>query len=571
MDNNIEVYKSIFKDRTSMMTFIRDNRIENILHFFAKTFNMNEEVLKCFSMEGNFRDGKPATYYSCLAELRENIELYDKAYETLFDERSKSVFLMVSAYRLFPNSAFLESSCEEESSSLSGNERIEDEPVRYIIENRENISKEDTSFEFTVNKTVTDLWEVPLILNKIAPEKRICIREYKENNLKKTIIYFLPKKIKKKNALKTAVTIMPHLRYWSNIELIKDCGLIPYLLYKDHGMTTAMVGFPEDMTGYSNKKHIEGMNLVPLETGNGEVKLEYLNKNAKNIDLLILRGGYPICVKMAKFYKKLNPEGLIYCGLDANSYWMDKINWCDPDYKWFIENTDIMATSCTAMAEHLTEKWHRKIDIVLNGYYDFYNINLSDCRFEDKENVIFTAARLGTAQKLTDVLLLGFAYIAKALPEWKLRLAGDVEESFKPFIQRYFELYPHLKDRVTFLGRIDDREVLAGEFKKAKIFALPSSLEGGTPNVIAEALFSGCAIAVSDIDAYEDCIDGGRCGKVSKIEDVNDFAKSLVKLCADPELKKMSDRAKEYAHERFDMRKIVDGLYARLDNMREKP
>ena len=150
-----------------------------------------------------------------------------------------------------------------------------------------------------------------------------------------------------------------------------------------------------------------------------------------------------------------------------------------------------------------------------------------------------------------------------------MRLAGDIDGSFKPFIDKYFETYPLLKERVTFLGRIDERKKLAEEYKRAKIFALPSSVEGGAPNVIAEALFSGCVIAVSDIDAYEDCIDGGKCGKVSKTGDAKDFARSLVELCYAPNLREMSESAKEYAKEKFDMKKIVDEVYAKVIDIRE--
>ena len=34
----------------------------------------------------------------------------------------------------------------------------------------------------------------------------------------------------------------PYERPWSNVELVKDCGLIPYLLYKNHGCDASMVG-----------------------------------------------------------------------------------------------------------------------------------------------------------------------------------------------------------------------------------------------------------------------------------------------------------------------------------------
>ena len=117
---------------------------------------------------------------------------------------------------------------------------------------------------------------------------------------------------------------------------------------------------------------------------------------------------------------------------------------------------------------------------------------------------------------------------------------------------------------------ITDRIALSKEYDKAKIFALTSSTEGGTPNVIAEALWSGCVMAVTRFDAWEDCIDEGRCGMASPVGDVEAYANSLLTLCKDPDLRQKSARAKEYAGERFDMRKNVDHLYDLLVERRNK-
>ena len=49
--------------------------------------------------------------------------------------------------------------------------------------------------------------------------------------------------VKEPPARRTRVVAMaPYERGWSNVELVKDCGLIPYLLYKNHGCDVTMVG-----------------------------------------------------------------------------------------------------------------------------------------------------------------------------------------------------------------------------------------------------------------------------------------------------------------------------------------
>ncbi len=459
-----------------------------------------------------------------------------------------------------------------------------DEPVTFIkmdlegfeipaiIGAKNHILNDQPKLAISLHHIVSDMWEIPRLIDSICPDHRFYIRHYEKERNSETVLYAIPpcKIIHKDNKLKTAVTIMPYERPWSNVELVKDCGLIPYLLNKEHDMDVMMVGTSGNDGDYPYAGLVDGLKLKALSDNKIETKLQYLADHAKDIDLLILRGGYTGCISMASVYKEYNPGGLIYCGLDSNSIWMDGIAWYDPYYSNFLDKCDILATSCTAMADYLRAKWHRDIKVITNGYIDLDGASKGSCSFEEKDNIIFTAGRLGTNQKSTEILLLAYALIADRIPGWKLRLAGKVEESFKPFVERFFEKNPHLTGRVEFIGMITDRIALSKEYDNAKIFALTSSVEGGTPNVVAEALWSGCAMAVTRFDAWEDCIDEGRCGLASPVGDVEMYADNLLSLCRDPELRQKSERAKEYAGERFDMRKNVDYLYGLLVERRNE-
>ena len=105
----------------------------------------------------------------------------------------------------------------------------------------------------------------------------------------------IPPEKKKRNALKTGVTIYAFPdRPWENAQLVKDCGLIPYLLHKNHDMDVQMVGTSATIDDYPYAKYVEGLNLISLGSYDHDTKLEYLAQNAKNIDLLILYGGFEI-------------------------------------------------------------------------------------------------------------------------------------------------------------------------------------------------------------------------------------------------------------------------------------
>ena len=111
-------------------------------------------------------------------------------------------------------------------------------------------------------------------------------------------------------------------------------------------------------------------------------------------------------------------------------------------------------------------------------------------------------------------------------------------------------------------GPIFEKKELINEYKRAKIFALTSVLEGGTPNVVAEALFCGCYMITSDIDASDDVIDNGRCGQKYECGDIEALAEILYHSCVGAErLLQGGRRSIAYAQEEYDFEKIIQRLY----------
>lgn len=420
---------------------------------------------------------------------------------------------------------------------------------------------------------VSDMWEIPRLIDTIRPGYRFFIRHYDYPQNWETVLYAIPpeslpenqKKIQKSTSVsktrKQKRIVSPaHNDGWLNAQLLKDCGVIPYLLHKNHGCDVTMAGGHKE--DYPNLKYVPGLKMEFLPDGSLQSMMDYLANESADIDCLLLYGCYPFYFPLADIYKCINPSGKIALALDANSHWMDRIQWTEPSFQKFMNHCDVISAAGRTMQKHLNEKWPWKIEFVPNGFYNFseqpWNVD-----FEKKENIILTVGRLGTTQKATDILLEAFALAADKIPEWELHLVGGVAKNFECYIKEFWDRFPGLKQRVQFLGHISDRNLLYEQYKRSKIFALPSTFEGGA-NVVAEALYAGNAVAITKIDEYMDATDCERCGLAAEIGDAEGFADILSRLCNSGQLDGMCRHAYKYAMKTFNMETIVAELYGRI-------
>ena len=349
---------------------------------------------------------------------------------------------------------------------------------------------------------------------------------------------------------------------WSNQSLLKDCGLVPYLLHKNHGFLSVMVGggkFSPEKFPYL-EKYVRGLEMVFLSENTLSARLACISAYAADIDLLILYGVYPNYIHIAEHYKRVRPNGKIYLATDMNIGWASRIPHNQPSYKKFLQSCDVVAASCRATQKYIATKWSVPVDLIRNGWYNFPQVSF-DNLFERKKNIILKVGRIGATDKQNHILLEAFAKVADNLPDWSVRLVGNVNENFKPYIEKYFKTHPNLRERVTFTGQILDKAALMDEYKCAKIFCLTSTVEGA-PNVTAEALFAGDFMIFSAIDAAYEATDDNKCGRVFPVGDVNALAKIFLEVCPNADLLlKGGKHAVEHARRNFDAEHIVARLH----------
>lgn len=601
--------ESAFQNYETLSAMLKERSYEEILNAAAALADVAPEALERRPMGGYSKGMTSDAYRFALRDLLKNIQHYDWLFSRLEDRTSRLVLANLLGYRVLPAQSFLKAAydgknpqyfdkaivscgrdevfvdCGGSSSTFMAEQKSSDSQGIQIVSLDEDIREPITFLKMDIEgfeipallgakrhirddfpklavctyHIVSDLWEIPRLIDAIHPGYHFYLRHYDYPQNWETVLYAIPEVTAPASEIRVIrkqkrVVSLPFNEGWSNSQLLKDCGVIPYLLHKNHGCDAVMAG--AKMGEYSNLQYVPGMRLEFLPDGD---KVAWLENEASSIDCLLLYGPYGSYFSLVSLYKRLNPYGKVCLALDANSHWMDRIQWAEPAFRRFMDQCDVITCSGRAMQRHLNEKWPWPIEFIPNGFYNFSSKPWS-VDFSRKENVILTVGRLGTPQKATDVLLEAFAKIAPQVPDWELHLAGGVEDAFTGWLDEFWERHPELKERVRFLGSISDRDVLYETYQRAKIFALTSTFEGFL-NVIPEALFSGDAIAISRIDEYQDATDHGRCGLAADVRDVDGFADILLRLCRSKELEAMCRNAYDYARKIYGMERIVARLH----------
>lgn len=347
-----------------------------------------------------------------------------------------------------------------------------------------------------------------------------------------------------------------------NVQLLKDRVLFPYVCFRSFGASLRIV--TQSTGNYPWLSYLEGADLVflPDDGSHMDNAICYIDKHADDIDLLFLFGARGEYMELARTYKSLRPDGIIYLKLDANIDWANAFPLSHKAFSTFLQDCDIISCEARRLQAFLYKKWQRPIEYIPNGvYYPLYP-EAGDIRFTDKENVILTVGRLGTAQKNTLLLLYAYALTFPSLKEpWDLVLVGSVTPEFQTTYEDFCNRFPPLASHIHLTGSIEDKQTLFQYYKRAKIFALSSRAEG-SPNVFSEAAIFGCTVLTTGVDAAPDMTDNGRLGRISwNVEDVEGFSRKLLSLCQDQDyLAGNFHEMRTYIREFFDYERLAGRL-----------
>lgn len=172
---------------------------------------------------------------------------------------------------------------------------------------------------------------------------------------------------------------------------------------------------------------------------------------------------------------------------------------------------------------------------------------------------LYLPARL-VAQKNQALALRAFAMLAQREPSWQLILAGAGElETELEALARDLAI----SDRIRFLGYRADAPLLLS----AMDAFVMSSLDERMPLALAEAMRAGVAVVTTPWKGVDAVVRDGETGFVAADFSVDAFASSLQRLRDGRTRAAVTEAAKTFADERFDLRVCVRShveLYERL-------
>lgn len=361
------------------------------------------------------------------------------------------------------------------------------------------------------------------------------------------------------------VTLFPETE---NVHLLKDVGMIPYILFKHCGYDSTLACYKNSSNYTFLDNEVKGLKIdfIKKITGNSTKDgLIYLIKNARKIDVLNTYHFTARSLYWIYLYKMLNPKGKAYLKLDAD-YRIKDYNLNGTSIKAVIKRhilkkIQLVSIETVALYNHVNKNWPIKVHYIPNGFYDSGIRNA--IKYEDKENTICTVGRIGSYQKAIEILLEGFRIASSKLGDWKLKIIGPIEDTFRIYIDNFFKNNPILKERVLFTGPIFNRNELEQQYRNSKVFCLTSRWEG-FPLVFLEAIKNGCYVISSDFEAAFDVTDNEKYGDLFPIDNIDDLSQCFIKSCH--QAKKLEENCKKiqgYAYENFywpTICKKIDGL-----------
>lgn len=349
----------------------------------------------------------------------------------------------------------------------------------------------------------------------------------------------------------------------TNIELAKEVGYIPYLMFKNHGFDAYVLTY-ENGNYPILEKELSGLKLKFLSQ---RFKNQYINillyilKNYNKIDVIHLFHFSLFQVFIIWIFKILKKNnGKAYIKLDANQT-IKKVSYLGLRgyvLSFLIKKVDLISSETKEITEFLNSNNTLKtlVTYIPNGI-----MLPSQKILISKKSQFLTVGRLDDPGKAVWIQIEAFKQFVlnNRLSDWRFLLVGPYGDEFRNNFDQYLFDNPILKDRINLIGPIYDREKLNLYYAESKIF-LFSSLSESFGFVYLEALYGNCDIISTPIPSGIEITDNGRYASFYNFNDSTMLAKLM-------EERVMVDKildSQHYVVENFNCKILVDKIYLNL-------
>lgn len=383
---------------------------------------------------------------------------------------------------------------------------------------------------------------------------------------------------------KTFVTIYPD---FENVHVMKEPGQIGYMFSKLFGFDSEVVTYRNGE--YANLKYTPNLKLSFIKKRINFKFIDlncigYIVKNATRIDILHMQHFKFDTLAAGFVYKILNPKGFFFVRLNfgPSDYFGSQPDirfWFKSDgrfrtkiknflQKKFASYVDLWSEEDIESSRFVTSKYSffgDKLIEVHNGInldlINEFNIRLKS--FNEKDNIIlYSAARIGSFQKATEVLLETYALLPEDI-SWELHIAGSMQEEFNDIIKVFFDRNPKHKTKIFIHGELGKKDLFE-LYNRAKIFCLFSRFES-FPNVLPEAMYFKNTLIITNFAGAKIVIDNNKSGSIVERDNPQQIVKVLTKYLTDNKLlEKTGVHAHDFALNNLGWDKIAKDLFEEM-------
>lgn len=208
-------------------------------------------------------------------------------------------------------------------------------------------------------------------------------------------------------------------------------------------------------------------------------------------------------------------------------------------------------------AARLTLTQHLETDAVVipNGIFaDRFRSGLA--RSEWAGNTLGFMGRFEEPRKGLSLLLNALPIVARFVPDVRLLVAGPGDDT-----DQLKKIDPQLRGRVSFLGRLDEKEK-ADFLSSVTIYVAPNTGGESFGIILAEAMAAGASIVASDIAAFSSLLGEGKYGTLFASEDASDLAKKLIELLRDSNKRRDVALLGQKHSEVFDWQNVATRIFS---------